>query len=205
MHRIPRLRRSGMPGVTGAGSVSRIVRRLSRVVPDRVPYAESCRVLQTKELLETDEIPPLPERPPRHDDEHLGISFFRTRLADVALDGLTLPRTFFGRSEIRSVSFRRSDLSESTANWNDFIDVDFSSSDLSRADFRASIFERVSFRGAVLRGTDLRRATFRGCTFTDADMAGARLTRALPWVFRLSRAQRAVIDWQPSGPEPEGG
>ena len=174
-------------------------------MPDRVPYDESCRVLQSKELLETDELPRLPERPPRHDDEQLGVSFFRARLADVALDGLTLPRTFFGRSEIRGVSFRGSDLSESTANWNDFIDVDFSSADLSRADFRASIFERVSFGGAVLRGADLRRATFRGCTFTDADMAGAKLTRGLSWFFRLSPAQRAAIDWQSSGPEPEGG
>ena len=174
-------------------------------MPDRVPYAESCRVLQTKELLETDELPSLPVRPPRHDDEQLGVSFFRTRLADVALDGLTLPRTFFGRSEIRSVSFRGSDLSESTANWNDFIDVDFSSADLSRADFRSSTFERVGFRGAVLRGADLRRATFRGCTFTDADMSGARLTRGFGWLLRLSRTQRAVIDWQPPGPEPEGG
>lgn len=172
---------------------------------DRVPYDESCRVLQSKELLETAELPPLPGRPPRHDDEQLGVSFFRTRLADVALDGLTVPRTFFGRSEIRSVSFRGSDLSESTANWNDFIDVDFSSADLSRADFRASIFERVSFHGAVLRGADLRRATFRGCTFTDADMTGARLSRGFGWLFRLSSAQRTAIDWQPPGPEPEGG
>lgn len=174
-------------------------------MPDRVPYAESCKVLQSKELLEGDSHPPLPDRSPRHDDEHLGISFFRTRLADVTLDGLTLPRTFFGRSEICSVSFRGSDLSESTANWNDFIDVDFSSCDLSRADFRASNFERVNFRKAVLRNADLRRATFRGCTFTDADMAGAKLTRTLTWLFRLSRAQRAAIDWQPPGPEPEGG
>jgi BTB/POZ domain-containing protein KCTD9 len=174
-------------------------------MPDRVPYTESCRVLQSKQLLETVELPPLPERPPRHDDEQLGLSFFRTRLVDVALDGLTLPRTFFGRSEIRSVSFRGSDLSESTANWNDFIDVDFSSADLSRADFRASIFERVTFGGAVLRGADLRRTTFRDCIFTDADMTGARLSRGFGWLFRLSRAQRTVIDWQSPGPEPEGG
>jgi uncharacterized protein YjbI with pentapeptide repeats len=174
-------------------------------MPDRIPYAESCRVLQSNELLETDEVPRLPEQAPRHDDEELGVSFFRTRLADVALNGLTLPRTFFGRSEICSVSFRDSDLSESTANWNDFIDVDFGSADLSRADFRASIFERVSFHGAVLRGADLRRASFRGCTFTDADMSGARLTRGFGWLFRLSRTQRAVIDWQPPGPQPEGG
>jgi len=174
-------------------------------MPDRASYTESCRVLQSKQLLEADELPTLPERPPRHDDEQLGVSFFRTRLADDSLDGLTLPRTFFGRSEIRGVSFRGSDLSESTANWNDFIDVDFSFADLSRADFRASIFERVTFHGAVLRGADLRRTTFRSCTFTDADMTGVRLTRGFGWLFRLSRGQRAAIDWQPPGPEPEGG
>lgn len=174
-------------------------------MPDRASYTESCRILQSKELLESAELPPLPDRGPRHDDEQLGVSFFRTRLADVTLDGLTLPRTFFGRSEIRSVSFRDTDLSESTANWNDFIDVDFSAADLSRADFRASVFQRVSCRGAGLRGADLRHTQFQGCTFTDADMAGARLTRSFGWLFRLSRAQRAVIDWQSAGPEPEGG
>jgi len=174
-------------------------------VPNRIPYTESCRVLQSKQLLETDELPPLPERPPRYDDEDLGVSFFRTRLADVALDGLTLPRTFFGRSEIRSVSFRGSDLSESTANWSDFIDVDFSAADLSRADFRASILERVNFRGAMLRGADLRQTTLRGCAFDGADMTGARLTRGFGWLLRLSREQRAVIDWQLPGPAPEGG
>lgn len=173
---------------------------------ERTSYAESCRILQSKELLEVDELPTLPERAPRHDDEQLGISFFRTRLADVALEGLSLPRTFFGRSEIRNVSFRGTNLSESTANWNDFIDVDFSSTDLSCADFRACNFERVSFRGAVLRGLDLRLAKFRGCTFTDADMAGIKLVHSAVWFFRLSHGQRAVIDWQSQpGPEPEGG
>jgi BTB/POZ domain-containing protein KCTD9 len=172
---------------------------------DRIPYDESCRVLQGKELLEAGEIPPLPEQPPRHDEQQLGVSFFRTRLANESLDGLTLPRTFFGRSEIRSVSFCGTDLSESTANWNDFIDVDFSSADLSRADLRASTFERVSFRRAVLRGADLRRTTFRDCSFTYADMTGSRLTRDIRWLFRLSRPQRSVIDWQSPGSEPEGG
>ncbi len=172
----------------------------------RISYPESCKALQGQQLLESDALPALPERSPRYDDELLGVSFFRTRLADAKLDGLTLPRTFFGRSEICGVTFRGTDLSESTANWNDFIDVDFNSADLSRADLRASIFERVSFRGAVLRGTDLRRTTFRNCTFTDADMAGTKLTRAFAWFFRLSHVQRAVIDWQlNSGPEPEGG
>jgi len=175
------------------------------MAPERLSYAESCRVLQRQDLLESTEHPALPERAPRHDDERLGVSFFRTRLTDVALDHLTLPRTFFGRSEIRGASFRGTDLSESTANWNDFIEVDFSSADLTRADFRASTFERTSFRGAVLQDADLRRATFRGCTFTDADMRGAKLTRAFIWFFCLSHAQRAVIDWQSPGPEPEGG
>ena len=175
-------------------------------MPKRIPYIESCRFLQTKKLLEGGEPPPLPKRAPRHDDEQLGISFFRTRLADVRLDGLTLPRTFFGRSEIRNVSFRGTDLSESTANWNDFSNVDFSSADLSCADLRASIFESVNFRHTLLRGADLRRATFRHCAFRDADMTGTKLCRAFTWLFRLSRAQRQGIDWQSSpGAEPEGG
>jgi uncharacterized protein YjbI with pentapeptide repeats len=172
---------------------------------NRVSYAESCRVLQGHELLEGDGAPPLPKRAPRHDDEQLGVSFFRTRLSNVDLARLTLPRTFFGRSEIRSVSFRNSDLTESTANWNNFVDVDFTSADLSRADLRASSFERVSFRDALLRGADLRQATFRGCTFTNADMTDAKLTRAVLWLFLLSRGQRAVVDWQPPGPAPAGG
>jgi len=175
-------------------------------MPERISYTESCRVLQSKEILGPEELPALPGRSPRQDDGQLGVSFFRTRLTDVALDGLTLPRTFFGRSEIRGVSFRGTDLSESTANWNDFVDVDFGSADLSRVDFRASIFERVSFRGAVLRGADLRSVTFRDCTFTDADMNNVKLTRGLAWYFRLSLQQRSLIDWSwQSGPEPEGG
>jgi uncharacterized protein YjbI with pentapeptide repeats len=172
---------------------------------ERKSYLESCQVLKDQELSEGDEIPPLPERAPRYDDEQPGISFFRTQIAGATLSGLSLPRTFFGRSEIRGVSFRGTDLSESTANWNDFIDVDFGSADLSRADLRASVFERVSFRGAILRDADLRRTTFRDCTFTDADMTNTRLTRSFGWLFRLSPRQRAVIDWQPPGPEPEGG
>jgi uncharacterized protein YjbI with pentapeptide repeats len=173
---------------------------------ERMLYAESCRFLQSQGLLGAGAIPALPARAPRYDDEQLGVSFFRMRLADAELAGLTLPRTFFGRSEVRNASFRSTDLSESTANWNDFIDVDFSGADLSRADLRASVFERVSFRGAALRGADLRRATFHKCVFTGADMTGAKVTRALAWLLRLSRDQRRTVDWQPDpGPEPEGG
>ena len=59
-------------------------------------------------------------RAPRYDDEQLGVNFFRTQLADARLEGLTLSRTFFGRSEIRGVSFRGTDLSQFPAamlNW----------------------------------------------------------------------------------------
>ena len=155
-------------------------------MPERLPYIASCQLLISQQLLDGDEVPPLPERPPRYDDETLGVGFFRTQLADTKLDGLTLPRTFFGRSEIRSVSFRDTDLSESTANWNDFTEVDFSSADLSRA--------------------DLRHATFTDCTFADADFTGAKLARESESLLSLSPTQRSVIEWHPDlGDEPGGG
>src|SRR5579871_3872310 len=105
-------------------------------MPTRLSYEDSCRLLQPLEVIEQGKIPPLPGRPPRHDDKILGVSFFRTSLSDVRLENLTLPRTFFGRSEIRNISFKNTDLSETTANWNDFITVDFSIADLSRSDLR---------------------------------------------------------------------
>ncbi len=154
-------------------------------MPVRKPYKESCKFLQGQKLLEADALPELPERAPRYNDEHLGVSFFRTVLAGARLENLTLPRSFFGRSQIREVSFRGTDLMESTLCWNEFVDVDFGEADLSRADLRASIFQRVNFRAAVLRGADLRRGTFRGCTFADADVTAAKLTRSVLWFFRL--------------------
>jgi BTB/POZ domain-containing protein KCTD9 len=175
-------------------------------MPNRKPYEESCQFLKDQQLLEGDTLPELPARAPRYDDEQLGVSFFRTQLADSRLEGLTLPRTFFGRSEIRGVSFRGSDLSQSTACWNDFVDVDFGEADLSEVDLRASIFQRVSFRGAILRGADLRRTSFTGCSFADADLTGAKLSRSFSWLFRLSSSQRRSVDWHSGpGPEPEGG
>ena len=172
---------------------------------ERKPYEESCRVLQGLTILDPGEFPLLPARQPRHDDEQHGLSFFRTRLDNVSLAGLTLPRTFFGRSEIRDVSFSGSDLSESTATWNDFIDVDFRGCDLSRADLRATIFERVNFQDAILNGADLRRGTFRGCKFANADFTGAKLSRAIGWFARLSASQRASAEWHWGGELPEGG
>jgi uncharacterized protein YjbI with pentapeptide repeats len=172
----------------------------------RKSYEDSCKVLQELTILDPGEFPTLPTQPPRLDDEDIsGLRFFRTRLDRVSLIGLTLPRTFFGRSEIREVSFSGSDLSESTAAWNDFIDVDFRGCDLSRADLRASIFERVNFQDAILRGANLCRATFRDCTFTDADLTGAQLSRNPAWLLRLSRTQRDAVNWQWRGEEPQGG
>jgi uncharacterized protein YjbI with pentapeptide repeats len=172
----------------------------------RLSYEDSCRMLQDQGVIGAGDIPPLPQRPPRHDDEVLGVGFFRTMLADASLEHLSLPRTFFGRSEIRSISFRDTDLSESTANWNDFIDVDFSSADLSRSDLRACLFERVKFVGAFLVGTDFRYCGFKNCDFSKADMADAKLTRKIGTSLRLSLEQQNVIDWQAEdGEEPEGG
>jgi len=172
----------------------------------RLPYIASCRLLIDQQLLAGGEAPPAQERPPRHDDEILGVRFFRAQLADAKLERLTLPRTFFGRSEICNVSFRDTDLSESTANWNDFIDVDFSLADLSRVDLRASVFERVNFSGASLRGADLRHARFTDCAFADADFAGAKLARECESLSGLSSTQRGAIEWHADhGEEPDGG
>jgi uncharacterized protein YjbI with pentapeptide repeats len=163
-------------------------------------------MLQSNHLLDEGDIPNLPERPPRHDDDILGVSFFRTSLADCKLENLTLPRTFFGRSDIRKVSFRGSDLSESVACWNDFTDVDFSFADLGQANLRASIFKNVNFHGANLRNVDFRHATFQRCIFTNADLTGSKFVRGFRWIFILSSPQRRSVNWHyMPGEEPEGG
>jgi len=117
-----------------------------------------------------------------------------------------LPRTFISRSEIRATSFRDTDLTGSTANWNDFIDVNFSAADLSGSDLRACVFERVRFVGASLVGVDFRYCGFKKCDFTDADVTDMKLTTKLGSVLRLSPEQQSVIDWQADdGEEPAGG
>lgn len=171
----------------------------------RLPYEDSCSKLQALQLIDLGDIPPLPERRPRHDDELLGVSFFRTLLADSKLENLSLPCTFFGRSEIRATSFRGTDLSESTANWNDFIQVDFSSADLSQSDLRACVFNRVRFAAASLVGVDFRYCRFKECDFSNADVTDARLTRKTGSSLRLSVEQQSIVDWQENdGGEPEG-
>ncbi len=173
---------------------------------ERVPYSESCSHLQREGLLDAGEVPPLPARAPRHDDDVLGVSFFRTCIDEVTLDGLTLPRTFFGRTELRNVSFRGTDLSESTLNWNDLADVDFSGVDLTRADLRASSFTRCRFDDAILHQADLRHSKFDGCSFSGASLMGAKLVRSRSWSACLAREQMEAISWQAdAGLQPEGG
>ena len=172
----------------------------------RLSYEDSCRVLQSLKIIDPGDIPSLPPGLPRYDDEMLDVSFFRTELADTKLEHLTLPHTFFGRSEIRGVSFRDTDLSESTANWNDFIEVDFSSASLSGSDLRACVFTRVIFVGASLVGVDFRYCGFKDCDFSNANVTDAKFTRKTGAALRLSAEQQGVIDWQgDDGDEPEGG
>jgi uncharacterized protein YjbI with pentapeptide repeats len=173
----------------------------------RLTYENSCKFLQDIGYLDAGSIPPLPAQQPRHDDpEPLGISFFRTLVAEDALENLSLPRTFFGRSEVRQMSFKNTLLSESNLCWNDFIEVDFTKADLSKSDLRASIFKKVKFVEANLRDSDLRHSTFEACDFTNADMNGVKLTHEQSSQLALSEAQRESVSWlSDAGILPDGG
>jgi uncharacterized protein YjbI with pentapeptide repeats len=139
------------------------------------------------------------------DDEPLGVAFFRTLVENNDFSGLTLPRTFFGRSEVRSTSFRNTDLHESRMCWCDFVEIDFSGADLTNSDLRASVFTNCNFANAQLAGADLRHATFEDCAMSNAMLIGAKLAR-LQTDLMLAEAQRGVVDWHDdSGEEPPGG
>ena len=171
----------------------------------RLSYEASCQRLIPTYL---ESIPPNPIRQPRFDDEgSLGVSFFRTFIGEGEdLSNLTLPRTFFGKSELNSVSFRNTDLSESNFCWNDFVNVDFSSSTLTDSDMRASVFENVSFADADLSGSDLRHSSFEGCDFVGATMSGTLLARSQRKALYLSKEQHRKVRWcWTNGPEPGGG
>jgi uncharacterized protein YjbI with pentapeptide repeats len=157
--------------------------------------------------LEQGDLPKIPQGRPNYDDEGpLGVNFFRTRLEHKKLVNLTLPRTFFSRSEIRKVSFENTDLSESTLCWNNFIEVDFSKATLTNSDLRAATFTRVRFNQADLRGTDLRRSSFDISSFMGADLSGAIATRKQQASLTLSKRQIAQISWtEVDGDEPGGG
>ena len=172
----------------------------------RRSYEDSRCALLSLPLIATGDNPSLPPPPLPPDDGAPGVSLFGILLAEAKLEHLTLPRTFISRSEIRGTSFRDTDLTGSTANWNDFIDVNFSAADLSGSDLRACVFERVRFVGASLVGVDFRYCGFKKCDFTDADVTDMKLTIKLGAVLRLSPEQQSVIDWQDDdGEEPAGG
>lgn len=172
----------------------------------RLSYEESCRVLQERQLIETGEIPILARERPRYDDEVRGVRFFRSMVAEVKLEKLTLPRSFVSRSEFRDSSFKDTDLSGSTVNWNDFIKVNFTGADLSGVDFRACVFNGVRFRKAILAGADFRYCGFMACDFAGADLTDAKITQKAGRSLRLTPEQQSVVDWQADdGDEPGGG
>ncbi len=136
-----------------------------------------------------------------------GVEFFRTFVGDGDdLGSLTLPRTFFGRSEINDCSFVNTDLSDSTMCWNDFISVDFSDADLTNADMRASLYQKVKFVRADLKGADFRHSSFEDCDFTEAGLDFARVTEDQIAAMGLSSHQVEAINVESDpGPEPKGG
>jgi uncharacterized protein YjbI with pentapeptide repeats len=175
----------------------------ARLSPD-LSYARLCDL----GLLDPNELSSPPERMPRHDDEGpFGFSVFRQRLDDnLDLSDLSLPRTFFGRSEINRVCFRNTDLHESNLCWNDFLGTDFTDANLARSDMRSSIFKQVVFVNTNLDGADLRGSSFIDCNFEGATMRRVALTREQCATVHLSEAQRLDVDWhEDDGPEPGWG
>lgn len=171
----------------------------------RTSFELSFAQLRRHGLLDDAHKPAIPSRPPRFDDEELGVSFFKTLVSGDCAN-LTLPRTFFGRSEIKDASFHNTDLRESVLCWCDFKNVDFSHACLQAADLRASVFERVRFTSCDLRDADLCGATFFDCDFAFADVTGVRLAKSQRSDVQLTKAQAAVVSWQHAeGDEPPGG
>lgn len=171
-------------------------------------YEQSLQILRERGIIGGKESPPQPSMMPQPEDaEPSGLRFFRTGFeADADLSGISIARTFFGKSEIANVSFRKSDLAESNLRWNDFIDVDFRETCLAQADLRASEFLRVRFDNADLSRADLRYSNYEDCTFERANLNGAKLAEDQKEELRLDEDQIRQISWQPGhGAEPSGG
>src|SRR5262249_8870680 len=144
-------------------------RREARVAEARRTLEETWRHLRKEGVDLPRRRPFVPDRMPSHDaDPPFGVSFFKAPREGAACSGLTMPRTFFGRSTFARVSFRGSDLTESRMCWNDFVDCDFAVADLSGCDMRATRFKGCNFEGAVLRGADLRGLLWEDSVFTGA-------------------------------------
>ena len=174
---------------------------------ERYTYEASCKRLQAMEIIDRGEIPLLPETMPSHDDEGpLGVSFFRSLLQSGDLSNMTLPRTYFGRSEIRHIAFRNCDLSESRACWNDFLFVNFSGAILTGMDFRASILKSVNFEAADLTNADFRHCDLEKCKFGRAIMSGVKMPDRFKSAFKWTKRQLNDIEWcLNAGEEPPGG
>ena len=157
----------------------------------RLSYEESCVQLGH----DPSDIPPLKDRPPRSDDEVLGLSFYKSGIEQEEWRSLTVPRTFIGRSLIEDTSIVDCDLSESVLCWNDFISVDFSESDFSQADMRYSIFLSVNFSNCILRHADFRGSGIEECDFSGADLAGAILETPEHGRLPLTPEQKNSIQW----------
>jgi len=172
----------------------------------RLGYEASIAELKRRGFLGQDEQPAIPRSIPSPlDEDPHGVSFFRTRV-EGDLSGLSLPRTFVCRSEVRDCRLIDTDLSESFLCWNDFIDVDFSLAVLRGADLRSSIYTRVRFVGADLSGADLRRLTFENCDFTAAIFVGAKVSRSQTKGLIISPEQKKRVEFSWfSGEEPAGG
>jgi hypothetical protein len=171
----------------------------------RLSYAESCKLLEPYGACGS-EPPPMPSGIPKHDADILGVNFFRTVIEDAKFENLTLPRTFFGRSEIKNSSFAGSDLSKSHLCWNEFVGVSFCGTLLAGADLRASDYQKCDFIECDLSGADLRRASFKNCVFKGAILKDAIIPRRLKKVCEFSEdqiAQAKLIFFE--GPEPDGG
>lgn len=175
----------------------------------RLPVEETWRFLKQEGYEPPEDTkgqPAILERMPSYDDEGDRLSFFKTRVEGDKLDHLTIPRTFFARSEMVRVGFQDTDLHESRMCWNDWTKCNFTGADLTGCDMRASVFVRCKFVKAVLLGADMRRCTFDRCDFAGAQLAGAQLSRAQAEQLDLSGQQWNDISWQQDdGPEPPGG
>ncbi len=189
----------------------------------RLSFMESCKLLMQEDApfcgqfiasggdRETE--PYHPSGVPRPDIVTGGLRFFGEFVGgadpeeeELVLEHLSLPSTFINRSELISVSFLNTDLSESFICWNDVKYVDFSDADLHGSDLRANAFENVSFNGANLSNTDFRFSVFEKCTFSGALMNGCKLHLSKVESLELSPNQRREIVWcREEGPEPPGG
>ena len=188
--------------------VKEALRSVKKTQPQkRIGYEQSLQVLQLLGYLSDGEMPPLLPRPPRFNGvEPLGLTFYKTLLTGNDIENMNIPRTYIGHAEVGPISFRNTNLSESTLCWNDFIGVDFADADLSKCDLRATVFQDVNLENADLSNADLRRSTFENCNFKTAKMSGTKVARSQSRSLPLSEEQIEEIDWQEhEGEEPEGG